>query len=228
MSRFVRLSGCGLVVLCVLTAALVAADGPATRPAKASTDVPTTQPAKGVLDFTVKDMAGQEVRLDRYRGKVILIVNVASKCGLTPQYKPLQALYEQYADKGLVILAFPANNFGNQEPGSDEQIQAFCQTKYGVTFPVFAKISVKGEDKHPLYEFLTSKQTNGPMGGEITWNFEKFLVSRDGKVVRRFAPKVAPDSKEVVEAIERELGAVTAVDGRKSEVNSQKSEVRSQ
>ena len=159
----------------------------------------------GVLNFTLKDIGGNEVPLKRYHGQVILIVNVASKCGLTPQYAPLQALHDKYAQKGSVILALPANNFGAQEPGNDGQIKAFCETMYKVKFPLFSKISVKGENQHPLYQFLTSKESNGVFGGEITWNFEKFLVSREGTVVQRFAPRVTPDSQPLVDAIEAEL-----------------------
>jgi glutathione peroxidase len=177
-----------------------------TSPAEDAADsVKDTTPIPAVLSFTMKDIDGNNVPLTRYRGKVILIVNVASKCGNTPQYAPLQAMYDKYAPKGLVILAFPANNFGAQEPGTAEQIKAFCENKYNVKFPLFAKISVKGQDKHPLYQFLTSKETNGASGGEITWNFEKFLVSREGKVVQRFAPPMKPDSKQVLDAVEAEL-----------------------
>lgn len=184
---------------------------PATQPT-------ATQPAgdvPAVLAFTVKDIDGREVPLGRYAGKVVLIVNVASKCGLTPQYKALQALHEKYAERGLVILAFPANNFGNQEPGTEAEIRTFCETKYGVKFPLFAKISVKGDNSHPLYRFLTSSQTNGKLGGEITWNFEKFLVSREGKVVQRFAPRKTPDSEEVVRAIEAQLAMPAPAQSRR-------------
>ena len=159
----------------------------------------------GPLQFTVKDIDGKDVDLAQYKGKVVMIVNVASKCGNTPQYKQLEELHKKYAEKGLVILGFPANEFGKQEPGSDSEIKQFCSTKYGVTFPMFAKIVVKGNGINPLYEFLTSEETNPGMSGDIKWNFEKFLVGRDGKVIKRFDPRTKPDAPEVIEAIEAEL-----------------------
>jgi glutathione peroxidase len=158
-----------------------------------------------VLDFHVKDIDGKDVDLSKYRGKVVLIVNTASQCGLTPQYKSLQADYEKYKDQGFEILAFPANEFGQQEPGSNSEIKTFCSTKYNVTFPLFSKIVVKGEGIHPLYQFLTSESTNPGRGGEIDWNFAKFLVNRKGEVVARFHPKVKPDSPEFREAVEKAL-----------------------
>ena len=158
-----------------------------------------------VLDFTVTDIDGKPVPLSKYKGKVLLVVNTASKCGLTPQYAGLQKLHEQNRDKGLAILAFPANEFNKQEPGSNEQIKEFCTGTYNVSFDLFSKLIVKGEGQAPLYQFLTSKETNGDLSGEIKWNFTKFLVSREGKVVARFEPKVKPDDAQVVEAIEKEL-----------------------
>jgi glutathione peroxidase len=157
------------------------------------------------LQFKMKSLDGKDVDLSKYKGKVTLIVNTASKCGNTPQYAGLEKLHEKYADKGLAILGFPANNFGKQEPGSNEEIGEFCKKNYGVKFDMFSKISVKGEDKAPLYQYLTSAQTNPQFPGEITWNFEKFLIGRDGKIVARFAPKTKPESPEVVAAIEAEL-----------------------
>jgi glutathione peroxidase len=157
------------------------------------------------LNFEMKSIDGEPVKLSEYHGNVVLIVNVASKCGLTKQYKELQALHETYADKGLSILGFPANNFGKQEPGTDEQIATFCEKNFGVEFDMFSKVSVKGDDQCDLYKFLTSKETNGEFAGPIKWNFTKFLIGRDGKVVARFEPRVKPDSKQVIEAIEREL-----------------------
>jgi glutathione peroxidase len=148
---------------------------------------------------------GQPAPLSQYRGKVLLIVNVASKCGYTPQYAGLEAVYEKYKDKGLVVLGFPANNFKAQEPGSDEEIKTFCTRKYSVTFPMYSKISVAGEDKAPLYQYLTDKAANPSTGGEIKWNFTKFLVGKDGKVVQRFEPAVTPESPDVVAAIEEAL-----------------------
>lgn len=160
----------------------------------------------GVLGFEMKSLAGKPVDLSQYKGKVVMIVNVASQCGLTPQYEQLQKLFDKYADKGLVVLGFPANEFGKQEPGSDGEIAKFCEKNYGVTFDMFSKVVVKGEGQCPLYSFLTSKETNPKFAGEIKWNFEKFLVNRQGEVVNRFAPPVKPDAPEVVTAIEAELG----------------------
>lgn len=160
-----------------------------------------------VHNFIVKDIDGQDISLEQYEGKVLLIVNTASKCGFTPQYEGLQALYEEYKDDGLVILGFPANNFGGQEPGTDEQIQEFCTVNFGVTFPMFSKISVKGSEQHPLYQYLTSKETNPEYGGAITWNFNKFLVNEEGKVINRFASKDAPQSDKVVTAIKGALSS---------------------
>lgn len=159
----------------------------------------------GPLSFTMKGLDGKTVELSQYKGKVVMIVNVASKCGLTPQYQQLEALYEKYADKGFVIIGVPANNFGGQEPGTDAEIAEFCKKNYGVKFPMLSKVSVKGDDKCDLYKFLTSKETNPKFAGEITWNFEKFIVGRNGQVVARFAPRVKPDAPEVVAVIEAEL-----------------------
>ncbi|MDZ7335717.1 MAG: glutathione peroxidase [candidate division KSB1 bacterium] len=161
---------------------------------------------KSIYDFVVKDIDGNEVKLEQFKGKVMLIVNVASKCGFTPQYEGLQKLYMQYKDKGLVVLGFPANNFLNQEPGSNEEIKQFCSLNYNVTFPMFSKISVKGKDIAPLYQFLTSKETNPEFAGDISWNFNKFLVDRWGKIVARFGSRSRPESDELVQAIESALG----------------------
>ena len=160
--------------------------------------------ASNVHEFTLNSIDGKPAPLSAYQGKVVLIVNVASRCGFTPQYAGLEALYEKYKDRGFVILGFPANNFGGQEPGTNEEIKTFCSTKYNVTFPMYSKISVKGADQAPLYRFLTDKQ-NPATGGEIQWNFTKFLVDKSGKVVARFEPKVTPESAEVAEAIEKAL-----------------------
>lgn len=160
------------------------------------------------LSFTVKDIDGKDVDLaKKYEGKVALIVNVASKCGNTPQYEQLVALQTKYKDKGFAVLGFPANNFGEQEPGTEAQIKEFCATKYSVNFDLFSKVSVKGDDQAPIYKYLTSEATNKDFAGEITWNFEKFVVGKDGKVVARFAPKVKPDAPEVIKAIEDALAA---------------------
>ena len=161
----------------------------------------------GILDQTVETIDGDTISLERYRGEVLLIVNVASRCGNTPQYEGLQSLFDTYRERGLRVLGFPANNFGAQEPGTDEEIKEFCTATYGVTFDMFSKISVAGDDQHPLYAFLTSEEENPGFGGEITWNFTKFLVGRDGTVVARFAPKVKPLSEEVITALEKALVA---------------------
>ncbi|MHB9029832.1 MAG: glutathione peroxidase [Candidatus Latescibacterota bacterium] len=158
-----------------------------------------------VLDFTMKNIDGEDVPLSMYRGKVLLMVNVASKCGLTPQYEGLETLYKKYGGQGLVILGFPANNFGMQEPATNAEIKQFCTVQYSVTFPMFAKILVKGVYIDPLYAFLTSAKTNPKFAGDIKWNFTKFLVDRSGKVINRFEPKVTPGSEEVVKAIEAAL-----------------------
>ncbi len=153
----------------------------------------------------MKDIAGTEVPLRKFDGRVLLLVNVASKCGLTPQYKGLQELYEKYKDKGFEILGFPANNFLWQEPGTDSQIQEFCTSNYAVTFPIFSKISVKGKDIHPLYDFLTAPATNPKFAGKIGWNFAKFFTDRTGKVIARFEPRKEPMSPEIVQAVEAAL-----------------------
>jgi len=156
--------------------------------------------ASSVYEFTLNSIDGQPAPLAAYKGKVLLVVNVASKCGFTPQYTALEALYEKYKDQGLVVVGFPANNFMSQEPGTNEEIKTFCSRKYNVTFPMYSKISVKGDDKAALYQYLTATS-----GGEIKWNFTKFLVSKDGTVIARFEPKVTPDSPEVISAIEKAL-----------------------
>ena len=158
-----------------------------------------------VLDHQVKDIKGNSVDLASYKGDVLLIVNVASKCGLTPQYTQLVALHEKYAAKGFKILGFPANDFMGQEPGSDEEILNFCVKEYNVAFDMFSKITVKGEEMAPLYKELTSTEQNGDFGGEIKWNFTKFLVGKDGKVIARFGPKTKPDAPELVQALEAAL-----------------------
>lgn len=160
---------------------------------------------KSIYDFIVKDIDGNEQKLEQYKGQVVMIVNVASRCGFTPQYSGLQKIYSQYKDKGFVILGFPANNFLGQEPGTNEEIKQFCSINYQVTFPMFSKISVKGKDIAPLYKYLTEKATNPEFGGDISWNFNKFLIDRQGKIVARFGSRTTPESKEVIEAIEKAL-----------------------
>jgi len=174
--------------------------GPATQGMGGRT-VATTQ-APGVYEFTLKDIDGKPVPLEQFKGKVLLLVNTASLCGNTPQYGGLQALYEQYRDKGFEILAFPANNFGEQEPGNNEEIKSFCYTKYALTFPLFGKISVKGGDKHPLYQYLTEQS---PFPGEVEWNFQKYLVDRRGNVIARYHHRTKPLSDEIVNGVTQAL-----------------------
>ncbi|MGD0730491.1 MAG: glutathione peroxidase [Terracidiphilus sp.] len=160
---------------------------------------------KSIYDFNLKTIDSQPTSLKAYRGKVVLLVNVASKCGYTPQYTALEALYEKYKDRGLVIVGVPANNFAQQEPGTDEEIKKFCSNKYNVTFPMMSKVSVLGDDKTPLYVFLTGKDTDPKFGGDIKWNFTKFLFDRNGNPVARFEPNVTPDSPQVTAAVESAL-----------------------
>ncbi len=162
-------------------------------------------PTKTVYDFKVKDIDGKEVSLDQYKGKVLLIVNVASLCGNTPQYKDIEALYEKYKSKGLVVLGFPANNFMGQEPGSDKEIKQFCTKEYAVTFPMFSKISVKGKDIAPLYSYLTKKDENGVADAPVKWNFQKFIISKKGTVITSVAPGTSVNNADVIAAIEKAL-----------------------
>ncbi len=157
-----------------------------------------------IYEFPLEDIDGNEMSLGKYKGQVLLVVNVASKCGYTPQYEGLQAIYEEYEDQGLVIVGFPANNFKGQEPGTEEDIKQFCTLNYGVTFPMTSKVSVLGEDQEPLFTYLTS-QPNQDFEGEIKWNFEKFLIDREGNLVRRFRSAVKPESKELTDAIKEIL-----------------------
>ncbi|MBN1326692.1 MAG: glutathione peroxidase [Candidatus Cloacimonetes bacterium] len=156
-----------------------------------------------IYDIKVTRITGEEIQLSEYKGKVLLIVNVASKCGFTPQYDGLQALYEKYRNQDFEILGFPANNFLHQEPGSNTEIQNFCRLNYGVTFPLFAKISVRGKQIHPLYEYLTKKKTDPEFAGGIKWNFTKFLVDRSGNIVGRFGSRIEPLSEDIQDALER-------------------------
>lgn len=183
------------VTLVTLLACFAAADG--------------SERGAGILSHTVQDIDGEPVDLERYRGKVLLIVNVASKCGFTPQYEQLQAVFEKYRSQGFVVLGFPSNDFLHQEPGTNEEIKSFCTTKFDVTFDMFAKIHVRGKEQAPLYKQLTSKDENKPYAGGIKWNFTKFLVGRDGRVCGRWAPQTRPDADKVTAAIERELAAKT-------------------
>ena len=157
---------------------------------------------KSIYDFTMRSIDGQQVSLGKYKGKVVLLVNVASKCGFTPQYTALEAVYEKYKDKGFVIVGVPANNFGGQEPGTNEEIKTFCSRNYNVTFPMMSKVSVKGKDQTPLYTYLTSQT-----GSEVQWNFTKFLIDKKGNIVSRFESAVTPEAQEMTTAIEKALSA---------------------
>jgi glutathione peroxidase len=163
---------------------------------------------KSVYDFTMNSIDGQPAPLAAYKGKAVLLVNVASRCGYTPQYAALESVYEKYKDRGLVIVGIPANNFGAQEPGSNQEIKTFCSSKYHLTFPMMAKVSVKGDDITPLYQFLTDKSAHPKTGGEIQWNFTKFLIGPDGRVITRFEPEITPDSPQVTSAIEKALASL--------------------
>ena len=186
-NQIVRLSL--FVLACVMAAAL------------------TSSAAASDINFKMKSLDGKDVDLpQKYKAKVLLVVNVASQCGLTPQYTELEALHEKYADKGLCVLGFPCNQFGKQEPGTADEIREFCTSKYGVKFDMFAKIDVNGDGACPLYKRLTALPTQPKDAGDITWNFEKFLVGRDGKVVARYAPRTKPNDPLMIAAIEAELG----------------------
>jgi len=206
--RTVAMMTVGIVVLCA--AALWAKPSFPENVVKEPTNAPAqakgSEPASP-LDFVVKSIDGKDQNLSEYKGKVVMIVNVASKCGFTKQYKQLEAVYKKYADQGLVIIGFPANNFGSQEPGSDAQIKEFCTSKFDVTFPMMSKISVLGDDKAPLYKFLTEKPTAGDFAGDIGWNFNKFIVDRNGNVIARFNSKATPDDAQVTSEIDKALAA---------------------
>ena len=194
------------ISLVVLVLAAVVVAGAAYRYGMILNPTPTSPPPeKSLYEFTMEDIDGNDVKLEAYKGQVAMIVNVASRCGFTPQYEGLEAIYEKYKDRGFTILGFPANNFLGQEPGEEADIKAFCSTNFGVKFPLFAKISVTGKDQHPLFTLLTSKQSNPEFGGDITWNFNKFLLDKNGKIVARFGTKENPDSQEVTSAIEKFL-----------------------
>jgi len=179
-----------IALLCVVRA--VSGDEPAKKPAS-------------VLDFRVMDINGKTIDLSQYKGEVLLIVNTASQCGYTPQYRGLESIFEKYKGRGFEVLAFPANEFGHQEPGTDAEIKSFCSSKYNVTFPLFAKIVVKGKGIHPLYQFLTSPETDPKASGPIPWNFTKFLINRKGEVIKRFEPGDEPESENVTRLIESAL-----------------------
>jgi glutathione peroxidase len=172
---------------------------PASRPAAVDAKVPT------LYDFTVTDIDGNPVSLSAYKGKVLLFVNTASRCGFTSQYAGLEKIYQKYHKRGFEVLAFPSNNFLRQEPGTNKEIKAFCSSRFNITFPLFAKISVRGRDQHPLYAFLTNRKLHPAFGGAIGWNFNKFLVDREGKVIARFGSRVRPESTNIVQQIEKYL-----------------------
>jgi glutathione peroxidase len=197
--------------LTVLALSLVLGCGPSYSQA-GDRSAPAPAPEKGsmlmaaqpgsIYDFTMNDIDGKPTPLGRFKGKVLLLVNTASMCGNTPQYSDMEQMYEQYQARGFEILAFPANNFGQQEPGTDQEIKSFCYTKYSLTFPLFSKISVKGGDKHPLYHYLTEQS---PFPGEVEWNFQKYLIDRKGNVVARYHHRTKPLSDDVIRDVEREL-----------------------
>jgi glutathione peroxidase len=188
----------GLLLTLLTVAAIALNAGP-------GNEIPEGGKQAMIYNFALKSIDGKEANLSQYRGKALLLVNVASQCGYTPQYEGLQKIYSKYKDRGLVVLGFPANNFGAQEPGTDQEIKTFCSTRYNVTFPMFSKISVKGPDQHPLYQYLTNAATNPKFAGEIKWNFNKFLVDKQGNIAARFDSKEAPESETVVGAIEKAL-----------------------
>jgi glutathione peroxidase len=178
---------------------------PSDFPTEEQISLKENRPESELYAFTMNDIDGQPVSLSTYRGKVLLIVNVASKCGFTKQYAGLQKLYDKYKDQGLIILGFPANNFGEQEPGTNSEIKNFCTINFNVTFPMFSKISVRGDDIHPIYQFLTDNDKNSGFGGPIVWNFNKFLIGRDGKTVARYPSKTEPLDSEITNAVESVL-----------------------
>ena len=171
----------------------------------ALTTMATADDHECALDFRVNNIDGKEVDLEDYEGNVVLIVNTASRCGLTPQYAGLESLYKKYKEKGFVVLGFPCNQFGGQEPGSDADIKSFCSDKYEVSFPMFSKIEVNGDGATPIYKYLTSKDAKPAGKGRISWNFEKFLIDREGNLINRFSPRTKPSDAELVKAIEGEL-----------------------
>jgi glutathione peroxidase len=200
LSRITRL----IFLVTLALGATMAFAAPPKQVIKDPTDKPAAQ---SPLDFKVKDIDGNDLSLADFKGKVVLIVNVASKCGNTPQYEGLEKMYEKYKDQGLVVVGFPANNFGAQEPGSNGQIKDFCTKTYQVKFPMMAKISVKGANKAGLYKFLTDPSTAGDFSGEIEWNFTKFLVDRNGNLIARFANSTQPQDAKVIGEIEKALSA---------------------
>jgi glutathione peroxidase len=204
MLRHIRLIIIAVAIVCsVMVYTRTISTATTSSPTNTEASVHTSAAAASVYEFTMNDIDGKSVKLDSYKGKVLLIVNVASRCGYTPQYEGLQKIYDKYKSQGLVVLGFPANNFMGQEPGTDADIKTFCSTKYNVSFPMFSKISVKGGDKHPLYKYLTEE--SGQFAGDVKWNFGKFLIGKDGKILARFDSGDKPESETVVKAIEAAL-----------------------
>ena len=208
MSRRRLFAGMGLLIIAGCTAGYQFWSSPAQAGPQSSTHSTTPEAfvmaaqTQTLYDFTLNDIDGKPVSLSQFKGKVLLLVNTASFCGNTPQYSDLETMYEAYRAKGLEILAFPANNFGQQEPGTNEEIKTFCFTKYSLSFPLFSKISVKGTDKHPLYQYLTEQS---PFPGEVEWNFQKYLVDRKGNVVGRYHHRTKPLNPEIVRDVEQQL-----------------------
>ncbi len=202
-----------IVIVVALATAALAQDKPKDasknakdQPAAEKSDKPVTaETAKSALDFKMPDIDGKVVPLEKFKGRVVMIVNVASQCGLTPQYEQLQKLHEDYAEKGLTILAFPANDFMGQEPGTNQEIEEFCKTNFGVKFPLFSKVAVKGKESCELYKYLTGKESNPKFGGPIRWNFTKFLTDGEGAIIARFEPRTRPDDATVIKAIEEAI-----------------------
>ena len=187
-----------LLILSVCTATISFAE-------EKKSDAKPVSEIKSVYDISVKNIDGKEVKLSAYKGKALIIVNTASECGFTPQYKGLEKIYEMYKDQGLVILGFPSNDFGGQEPGTEKEIKKFCELQYHIKFPMFAKLVVKGDNKSPLYKFLQETQPNVELRKEVQWNFNKFLVNRSGEVIQYFDSKIAPESPEMEAAIQQAL-----------------------
>lgn len=194
-----------LMILALGLTALLLSCTPKTEAEESNTQSVEQTSASSIYDFTMKDIDGKDVPLSKYKGKVVVIVNTASKCGLTPQYADIEAFYKEYQNSGVVVLGFPANNFMGQEPGSDAEIKSFCSANYGVSFPMFSKISVKGSDMHPLYKYLTQKASNGFLDAPVTWNFQKFIIGKDGKVVASFSPRTSVKDEEFLQQIKQLL-----------------------
>lgn len=194
-----------IYLLTILSGSLLACTVTSQSSDQGNSSAATDQTAtayKTIYDFKVTDIKGESFDLATLKGKKVMIVNTASECGLTPQYKQLQSLYDKYKNQNFVIIGFPANNFGSQEPGSNDEISTFCSANYGVTFPMMSKISVKGSDKHPLYQYLTQKSLNGLEDNEVKWNFQKYLISPEGMLVRVVSPQTLPDDASIVSWIE--------------------------